>query len=46
MLLRFLIAIPVGWVLVPYLWLRYRNAEERNRRADAWGQKLKNWVMG
>ena len=46
MLLRFLAAIPLWLALVPYLWLRYRDAEERNRRADAWGQKLKNWVMG
>lgn len=46
MLLRFLAAIPVGWALVPYLWLRYRDSEERNRRADAGGEKLKNWVMG
>lgn len=46
MLLRFLAALPFGLVLVPYLRIRYRSAEERNRQADAWGQKIKNWVMG
>ena len=46
MFLRFFVAVPLGWILVPYLSVRYRDPEERNARADSWDQRIKTWVKG
>jgi len=32
--------------LVPYLAIRYPTVEQRMSKADAWGEKLKDWVIG